>query len=75
MSIPTFCPLRTLTWYRFLVFHGGSGSTKEEITTAVQNGVVKMNVDTGLSFHLFIVDRNVDLASQTPNSPTWLVLE
>lgn len=31
----------------FLVFHGGSGSTKEEIKTAVQNGVVKMNVDTG----------------------------
>jgi len=30
----------------FLVFHGGSGSTKEEIQTAVQNGVVKMNVDT-----------------------------
>ena len=32
----------------FLVFHGGSGSTKEEIKTAVQNGVVKMNVDTGV---------------------------
>lgn len=32
---------------RFLVFHGGSGSTKEEIKTAVENGVVKMNVDTG----------------------------
>lgn len=30
----------------FLVFHGGSGSTKDEIKTAVQNGVVKMNVDT-----------------------------
>jgi len=30
----------------FLVFHGGSGSTKEEIKTAVGNGVVKMNVDT-----------------------------
>ena len=30
----------------FLVFHGGSGSTKDEIRTAVQNGVVKMNVDT-----------------------------
>jgi fructose/tagatose bisphosphate aldolase len=32
----------------FLVFHGGSGSTREEIQTAVNNGVVKMNVDTGL---------------------------
>jgi fructose/tagatose bisphosphate aldolase len=31
----------------FLVFHGGSGSTKEEIQTAVNHGVVKMNVDTG----------------------------
>ncbi|PCH39468.1 fructose-bisphosphate aldolase [Wolfiporia cocos MD-104 SS10] len=34
----------------FLVFHGGSGSTKEEIRTAVQNGVVKMNVDTDTQF-------------------------
>jgi len=34
----------------FLVFHGGSGSTKEEITTAVNNGVVKMNVDTDTQF-------------------------
>merc|ERR1712045_392572 len=30
----------------YLVMHGGSGSTKEEIGTAVKNGVVKMNVDT-----------------------------
>jgi fructose-bisphosphate aldolase class II len=30
----------------FLVMHGGSGSTKEEIATAVAGGVVKMNVDT-----------------------------
>ncbi|KAL0085741.1 fructose-bisphosphate aldolase, class II [Phycomyces blakesleeanus] len=30
----------------FFVFHGGSGSTEEEIATAVKNGVVKMNVDT-----------------------------
>ncbi|KAH9848293.1 fructose-bisphosphate aldolase [Lenzites betulinus] len=34
----------------FLVFHGGSGSTKDEIKTAVQNGVVKMNVDTDTQF-------------------------
>ena len=26
--------------------HGGSGSTKEEIREAVNNGVIKMNVDT-----------------------------
>jgi len=30
----------------FLVFHGGSGSTPDEIKTAVSNGVVKMNIDT-----------------------------
>lgn len=30
----------------YLVFHGGSGSTPEEIATAVGNGVVKMNIDT-----------------------------
>jgi len=30
----------------YLVFHGGSGSEKHEIKTAVDNGVVKMNVDT-----------------------------
>jgi len=28
------------------VFHGGSGSTKQEIQTALQNGIVKMNIDT-----------------------------
>merc|ERR1712025_1415786 len=30
----------------FFVFHGGSGSTKSEIKEAIQNGVVKMNIDT-----------------------------
>jgi len=30
----------------YLVFHGGSGSEKSEIKTAVESGVVKMNVDT-----------------------------
>uniref|UniRef100_A0A7S2R3X6 fructose-bisphosphate aldolase n=1 Tax=Eucampia antarctica TaxID=49252 RepID=A0A7S2R3X6_9STRA len=30
----------------YLVMHGGSGSTDDEIKTAVKNGVVKMNVDT-----------------------------
>lgn len=30
----------------FLVMHGGSGSTDDEIKTAVTNGVVKMNIDT-----------------------------
>lgn len=30
----------------YLVFHGGSGSTPDEIKTAVSHGVVKMNIDT-----------------------------
>merc|ERR1712157_389162 len=30
----------------FLVMHGGSGSTDGEISTAVQSGVIKMNIDT-----------------------------
>jgi fructose-bisphosphate aldolase class II len=32
------------------VFHGGSGSTLEEIRAAVANGVVKMNVDTDMQY-------------------------
>jgi fructose-bisphosphate aldolase class II len=32
------------------VFHGGSGSTIEEIRAAVANGVVKMNVDTDMQY-------------------------
>ena len=30
----------------FLVMHGGSGSTQDEIQLAVKNGVIKMNIDT-----------------------------
>ena len=30
----------------FLVMHGGSGSSQDEIKCAVQNGVIKMNIDT-----------------------------
>ncbi|ONI68165.1 class II fructose-bisphosphate aldolase [Kribbella sp. ALI-6-A] len=33
-----------------LVFHGGSGSTLEEIRAAVDNGVIKMNVDTDTQY-------------------------
>jgi fructose/tagatose bisphosphate aldolase len=57
----------------FLVFHGGSGSTKEEIQTAVNNGVVKMNVDTGL-YHFIECPCVKDLTViQTPNSHIFLV--
>src|SRR3954454_16040980 len=33
-----------------LVFHGGSGSTAEEISAAVDFGVIKMNVDTDTQY-------------------------
>ncbi|MFF4257536.1 class II fructose-bisphosphate aldolase [Streptomyces sp. NPDC001663] len=32
------------------VFHGGSGSTEEEIRTSLENGVVKMNIDTDTQY-------------------------
>jgi fructose-bisphosphate aldolase class II len=32
------------------VFHGGSGSTAEEIAAAVSFGVVKMNIDTDTQY-------------------------
>ena len=32
------------------VFHGGSGSTQEEISEAIGYGVIKMNIDTDLQF-------------------------
>ncbi len=34
----------------YLVFHGGSGSTIEEIHEAVDYGVVKMNIDTDMQY-------------------------
>jgi len=34
----------------FLVFHGGSGSAKEEFLTAISYGVVKVNIDTDTQF-------------------------
>ena len=33
-----------------LVFHGGSGSTPEEIALAVSHGVITMNIDTDLQY-------------------------
>jgi len=34
----------------FLVFHGGSGSTKEEFKKAISYGVIKVNLDTDLQY-------------------------
>ncbi|KAG2221409.1 hypothetical protein INT45_012660 [Circinella minor] len=42
----------------FFVFHGGSGSSEQEIATAVNNGVVKMNVDTDTQWAYWIGLRN-----------------
>jgi fructose-bisphosphate aldolase class II len=33
-----------------LVFHGGSGSSDDEIAEAVSNGVIKMNIDTDTQY-------------------------
>ena len=41
-----------------LVFHGGSGSTLEEIREAVSYGVVKMNIDTDMQWALWEGIRN-----------------
>ncbi|KDN48876.1 putative FBA1-fructose-bisphosphate aldolase [Tilletiaria anomala UBC 951] len=57
----------------FLVFHGGSGSEKHEIATAVENGVVKMNVDTDTQFAYlegirdFVLNKKDYLMSQVGN--------
>ncbi|GAA5833189.1 hypothetical protein JCM11251_005170 [Rhodosporidiobolus azoricus] len=48
----------------FLVFHGGSGSSKQEITTAVTNGVVKMNVDTDTQWAYMEGHRDYFLSKQ-----------
>ncbi len=32
------------------MFHGGSGSTDQEIADAVSHGVIKMNIDTDLQY-------------------------
>ena len=34
----------------YLVFHGGSGSTKKEYSDAISYGVVKVNLDTDLQW-------------------------
>ncbi|KAL3228981.1 Fructose-bisphosphate aldolase [Nakaseomyces bracarensis] len=34
----------------YLVFHGGSGSSQQEFNTAIENGVVKVNLDTDCQY-------------------------
>jgi fructose/tagatose bisphosphate aldolase len=60
----------------FFVFHGGSGSSEEEIKTAVGHGVVKMNVDTDTQW--YVVTRfHVHCMRRCPVMrivPLWLVV-
>jgi len=55
------------------VFHGGSGSTKEEISEAVSYGVVKMNIDTDTQWAFtqpvkkYMDDKGAYLLSQLGN--------
>jgi fructose-bisphosphate aldolase, class II len=43
------------------VFHGGSGSSPEEISEAISYGVVKMNIDTDLQWALWDGIRRYDI--------------
>lgn len=42
----------------YFVFHGGSGSTQEEIREAISYGVIKMNIDTDLQWAFWDGVRN-----------------
>ncbi len=46
------------------VFHGGSGSTREEIREAIDYGVVKMNIDTDLQWAFWEGVKNYYLAKE-----------
>jgi len=55
------------------VFHGGSGSTLEEIREAISYGVIKMNIDTDMQFAFtagvrdYVNDKNDYLKTQIGN--------
>ena len=57
----------------FLVMHGGSGSTDDEIKLAVKNGVIKMNIDTDTQWaywdgtRKFVKDKEAYLQGQIGN--------
>ncbi len=57
------------------VFHGGSGSTLEEIREAISYGVIKMNIDTDLQFAFTegvrdYVTKNIDYLKTQIGNPT-----
>ena len=77
-SIPTtinLCSalLKTLSDSSFLVFHGGSGSSKEEYDTAISYGVVKVNLDTDLQYAYcagirdYMISKKAYVSSQVGN--------
>jgi fructose-bisphosphate aldolase, class II len=55
------------------VFHGGSGSTKEEYDKAISFGVVKVNLDTDLQFAYcsgirdYMISKKAYVSSQVGN--------
>lgn len=57
----------------YLVFHGGSGSSKQEFKDAISYGVVKVNVDTDMQFAYlegirdYILNKKDYLMSQVGN--------
>ncbi|CAG7945526.1 unnamed protein product [Penicillium nalgiovense] len=57
----------------FFVFHGGSGSSKEEFKEAISYGVVKVNVDTDMQYAYltgvrdFVLNKKDYLMSQVGN--------
>jgi len=57
----------------FLVFHGGSGSTKQEFSDAISYGVVKVNLDTDLQWAYlagvrdYVLNKKDYLATQVGN--------
>ena len=59
------------------MFHGGSGSTLEEIREAIGYGVIKMNIDTDMQYAFmsgvrdYMGEKEAYLASQigSPDSP------
>ncbi len=44
----------------YFVFHGGSGSSREEIREAISYGVIKMNIDTDTQWAMWDGVRNYD---------------
>ncbi|KAG0640846.1 fructose-bisphosphate aldolase, class II [Tuber brumale] len=57
----------------FLVFHGGSGSSKEEFSAGISHGVVKVNLDTDLQYAYltgirdYVLNKKDFIASQVGN--------